>query len=125
MSTKRSKKKAKTVPSLHIHSPRNGVTSVSISGLTEDGRRVKATTVIAKLPELEPEPPLRILSGAEIFSEDAPPIEIHHELSDTVIVTKRPAPRFENSVSVCSVGLGLSGIQAHRLLSLGRPVKNL
>ena len=119
MSTRRSKKKAKIVPSLHIHSPRNGVTSVSISGLTEDGRRVKATTVIAKLSEPEPELPLNI---AEIFSEDAPPIEIHHELSDTVIVAKRPAPRFENSVSVSSADL--FRISAHSPLSLGRPIKN-
>ena len=73
MSTRHSKKKAKIVPSLHIHSPCNGVTSVSISSLTEDGRRVKATTMIAKLSEPEPELPLNI---AEIFSEDAPPIEI-------------------------------------------------
>ena len=100
MSAKRSKKKGKIAPALHIHSPRNGVTSVSISGLTEDGRRVKAKTVIAKLPDPDPEPPLRLISGDELFSEDAPPIEIHHELSDTVIVAKRPAPRFENSVSI-------------------------
>lgn len=100
MSTKRSKKKARTIPTLHIHSANNGVTSVSISGLTEDGRRVKATTVVANLPE--PEHPL-ISREAEVFSEDAPPIEIHHELSDTVVVTKRAAPRFENSVSVTNV----------------------
>ena len=94
MSTKRSKKKAKTIPALHVHSTQSGVTAVSISGLTEDGRRVKATTVVTDLPELD-YPHL----GVHSFSDDAPPIEIHHELSDTVVVAKRQAQRFENSVS--------------------------
>ena len=111
MSTKRSKKKLKVTPTLHVHSARNGVTSVSISGLTEDGRRVKATTVVASLPE--PEIASRILSEAEIFSEDTPPIEIHHELSDTVVVAKRPAPRFENSVSIFNVDSPLTYLQTY------------
>ncbi|KAK7676010.1 hypothetical protein QCA50_021045 [Cerrena zonata] len=91
MSAKRSKKKNKAVPALHIHNAQEEVTAISVSGISQDGRRVKMKTMTAPLPEPE--------QSSDIVPpwDDAPPIEIHHELSDAVVVAKRPAKRYENS----------------------------
>ena len=48
------------------------------------------------MPEL-PANPLPSLISTALWDE-CPPIEIHHELSDAVVVAKKPAKRYENSV---------------------------
>lgn len=98
MATKRSKKKNKTLPTLHVHNGQQDVTAVSVSGVSQDGRRVKMKTLVAPLPELEQ---ASSSSNDTPSWDDAPPIEIHHELSDAVVIAKRPAKRYENSV--CSL----------------------
>ncbi|KAK7676418.1 hypothetical protein QCA50_020636 [Cerrena zonata] len=96
MSTKRSKKKKKVAPTLHVHNAQEEITSVSISGVSQDGRRVRMKTSTATLPEPEQASSSGSLDATSSW-DDPPPIEIHHELSDAVVVAKRPAKRYENS----------------------------
>ena len=95
MSTKRSKKKSKAPPTLHVHGVQEQVTSIALS-MSQDGRRVKTKTTTSVMPESHPES-LSPLNSTAPWDE-GPPIEIHHELSDAVVVAKKPAKRYENSV---------------------------
>ena len=95
MSTKRSKKKGKAHPTLHIHGVQEQITSIALS-MSQDGRRVKTKTTTSAMPQLHAEtlsPP-----NPTAQWDEGPPIEIHHELSDAVVVAKKPAKRYENSV---------------------------
>ena len=95
MATKRSKKKSKTNPTLHVHNVQEELTSIALS-MSQDGRRVKTRTSTTVVPPSSSEQPLP--SEAIANWDEGPPIEIHHELSDAVVVAKRPAKRYENSV---------------------------
>lgn len=99
MATKRSKKKGKANPTLHVHYEQEELTSISLS-MSQDGRRVKARTTTTVVPE-SPSEQLPPTEAAAPWDE-GPPIEIHHELSDAVVVAKRPAKRYENSVCTLS-----------------------
>lgn len=102
MGKKKSKKKAKNAPLLFVLNPQQqDSVSVSVSGLSEDGRRLKTkTTVSAVTVNLQPELPAPVPSQSAW--DDNPPIEIHNDLSGAVVVTKlgrTAAKRYENSVS--------------------------